>query len=403
MDGKVWEANDYSVKQLDAIPALMASDTFSSEESCSPRSLESPKLSSMVSPSDVHLETLQEMDQLDTSNVSERSSKEYGHFDEPEVVGRISRMDSENRRAIFRDGAIRCQGEMSQQTASMRPVLGVPCAADVEMGGEVPPQSFAGFVNPHDSIMLEESRVRPVDSRSTSSPIAISSAAELNALVGRLSAHLNYDDDDEFLNDLLNAADDADRQEILDIIGNFEKKIESERYRVSFTPAADYNRRRAKETVTVPYPRRGKIDSESIYAGHHDEELGYHPDEEAGYGGNQYNFDEPFEPTDQRIKENESVIEHYSDVHVRFASTRVSFIDMILAATIILLVVLAWTGRSNRVLSTIQAATNQWLDHSLGYADLEAAVLHSRSKDGVSHISTFLNVKLNFIGVWLGI
>lgn len=361
-----------------------------------------------MSPSNTYLDTVPETGPLRTPSFVERSGNATYGQEGSNTIFQISPLESKNRDAIFRNGTGHYTIKTSPQPASMHLH---PCDVKVKIGDEAinenvqPPSCYGVGKHPqYDRITRKDQRIRLVDTSSSPSPRCVPSSPELDAIAGRLSAHLDHDDDDsEFLSDILSAADDSDRQSILDVIRGEEEDVN--RYRITFTPSAEYQHLFTRKETILGLPR-DEINSvsEVLDADYHDEEEGFAYDEEAGYVDSQNRFDMEPQSSNQSLPKNEqtSLVRH-RDVLIRLASTRFSFGDVILALTIIFLVVLVWTGRSDRVLGSIQASTKRWLDYCLGYTDLQTAVHHAHSKVGVSHISTFLNVKLNSVGVWLGV
>jgi hypothetical protein len=404
MDETTLPSHEYCEKQLNIIPSLVASDTFSSEESCTPRSLESPACSSMLSPSDTILEELSEILPHRTSFFDERSSKAtYDQDDALDTNDQISQLESNSHESIFRDRAAYDQIKTRRQFSSMHLVLVHPGDAHIGAGeGSSQSQSLARVSDPYsDNVATEDGRISLFDTRLSSSPRCIPSTPELDAIAGRLSSHEDSDGDDEFLYDMLNATDKSDRRSMLQALRGVEE--DSNRYRISFTPAAEFERLCINRDA-IPGRHLDDIDSEldELDADYLDEEKGQN---HIGKEGNVNDKDEISTLTEPRSlplsKSQHPLLFLYRYVQIKHAPTGISFSDVLLAATIIFLAVLVWTGRSDRVLGAIQASTNRWLDHSLGYTDLQAPVSHTHSKVGVSHNTNFLDVKLNFIGVWL--
>ena len=176
------------------------------------------------------------------------------------------------------------------------------------------------------------------------------------------------------------------------MIRELEEKEDSKRYRVLFTPADDMLLRAMEEATVVLV--RDRIDFPTDNTDTYGDILAA----EEGRNQTQYRTNERSESTAQRrCRKGQHNTDLCRFIFNRINMTRLSCIDLMLALLIILFLAFVWSGSTDRVLGTIQVTCSRWLDQGLAY-DLEAGRYH---RDGVSPIGMFLDVKLNFIGVWL--
>lgn len=312
------------------IPALATSQTFETEESFSPRSLESPLFRSLTASTGIN----------SSSFFCEGSSKRSDQ-DVILQVGHTSPLHD-----IFRSGANQSQSKyVDVVTAS-------------NAGGKDVAQSPSStvFSEPDDSIVVEDNRDRVSDSSTSPSSLNIPSTEELYALASRLSAVASrlsaylLQNDVKYHKDVSDAADDADRQGMLEMIRDLELEGEEDvnRYRVSFTPADGIHHRAA----LVVRPEKGQ----------HNQDI------------------------DPGILPN-------------LAWTRRSVSDSIPAVLIVLLLALAWSGSSDSILSIVQVTLSRWLDQ---FRSCDPLAGHHH-REGVSYMGKSLDVNLNFVGVWLGV